>query len=51
MLPKINIRDKMSRSFFNGQLMAPKKCVKILDLLWILLGKANFVLLMKAQIT
>ena len=41
----------MSRSVFNGQLMALKKCVKILGLLWILLGKANFVLLMKAQIT
>ena len=42
----------MSRSIFNGQLMAlKKKRVQILGLLWILLGKANFVLLMKAQIT
>ena len=29
----------------------PQKRVQILGLLWILLGKANFVLLMKAQIT
>ena len=41
----------MSCSIFNGQLMALKKHVQILGLLWILLGKANFVLLMKAQIT
>ena len=41
----------MSRSILNGQLMALKKRVQILGLLWILLGKANFVLLMKAQIT
>ena len=31
--------------------MALKKHVKILGLLWILLGNADFVLLMKAQIT
>ena len=28
-----------------------KKCVQILGLLWILLGNADFALLMKAQIT
>ena len=41
----------MPGSIFNGQLMALKWCVQILGLLWILLGKADFVLLMKAHIT
>ena len=41
----------MSCSIFNGRSMALKKHVKILGLLWILLGNADFVLLMKAQIT
>ena len=37
----------MPCSIFNGQSMR----VQILGLLWILLGNADFVLLMKAQIT
>ena len=41
----------MSCSIFNWQSMALKKCVQIIGLLWILLGNADFVLLMKAQIT
>ena len=41
----------MSCSIFNGRSMALKKRVQILGLLWILLRNANFVLLMKAQIT
>ena len=41
----------MSCSIFNGRSMALKKGVQILCLLWILLGNADFVLLMKAQIT
>ena len=41
----------MSRSNFIGQSWPFKKHVQILGLLCILLGKANFVLLMKAQIT
>ena len=35
----------------NGRSMALKKRVQILGLLWILLGNADFVLLMDAQIT
>ena len=41
----------MSRIFLMGNQWPFKKRVQILGLLWILLGKANFVLLMKAQIT
>ena len=37
--------------YFNWRSMALKKRVQILGLLWILLGNADFVLLMKAQIT
>ena len=41
----------MSCSIFNGRSMTLKKRVQILGLLWILLGNADFVFLMKAQIT
>ena len=41
----------MSRIFLMGNQWPFKKRVQILGLLWILLGKANFVLLMKAQIS
>ena len=41
----------MSYSIFNVQSMALKKRVQILGLLWILLGNADFVILLKGQIT
>ena len=53
MLPKINFMSetKCLAVFLMGNQWPFKKRVQILGLLWILLGKANFVLLMKAQIT
>ena len=53
MLPKINFisETKCLAVFLMGNQWPFKKRVQILGLLWILLGKANFVLLMKAQIT
>ena len=41
----------MSCSIFNGRSVALKKRVQIIGLLWILLENADFVILMKAQIT
>ena len=41
----------MSCSIFNVHSMTFKKPVQILGLLWILLGNADFMFLMKAQIT
>ena len=53
MLPKTNYTSetKCPALFLMGDRWPLKKRVQILGLLWILLGNANFVLLMKAQIT
>ena len=49
---KLTLRQRQNVShIFMGNRWPFKKRVQILGLLWILLGKANFVLLMKAQIT
>ena len=53
MLPKINYTSetKCLAVFLMGNQCPLKQRVLILGLLWILLGNADFVLLMKAQIT
>ena len=53
MLPKTNFTSetKCLAVFLMGDQWPLKKRVKILGLLWILLGNADFVILMKAQIT
>ena len=53
MLPKINYTSetKCLAVFLMGNRCPLKQRVQILGLLWILLGNADFVLLMKAQIT
>ena len=53
MLPKTNYTSetKCLAVFLIGDRWPLKKRVQILDLLWILLGNVDFVLLMKAQIT
>ena len=53
MLPKTNYTSetKCLAVFLMGDRWPLKKRVKFLGLLWILLGNADFVLLMKAQIT
>ena len=53
MLPKTNYTSetKCLAVFLMGYRWPLKMRVKILGLLWILLGNADFVILMKAQIT
>ena len=53
MLPKTNYTSEIKclAVFLMGDRWPLKKRVKILGLLWILLGNADFVILMKAQIT
>ena len=53
MLPKTNYTSeaKCLAVFLMGDRWPVKKSVQIIGLLWILLGNADFVLLMKAQIT
>ena len=48
---KLYVRDKMSCTILMGDRWLLKMRVKILGLLLILLGNADFVILMKAQIT
>ena len=49
---KITIRQRQNvLQYFNGQSMALNKRVQILGLPWIFSGKADFVLLLMAQIT
>ena len=53
MLPKTNYTSEIKclAVFLMGDRWPLKKRVQILGLLWILLGNADFVILMKAQIT
>ena len=53
MLPKTNYTSepKCLAVFLMGDRWPLTKRVKIIGLLWILLGNADFVILMKAQIT
>ena len=48
---KLYVRDNLSCSIFNGQSMALQAACSNPCLLWILFGNADFVFLMKVQIT